>query len=151
MQRIVILAAAASLLAASAAALPARPDDRAEALSAAGMEAYDQGDARLAALLWRQGALLGSADAMTALGGLLEEGDGVSRNAAQARLWYARAARRGDPHAMVLLSELLGDDPAARPLLVEAAARGHGYAQRRLAQPPGEALSTSLGGEGEDQ
>lgn len=110
-------------------------------IEARGVEAYDQGNAPLAVLLWRQAARAGSADAMTALGGMLEAGDGVRASARQALFWYARAARRGEPHAMVLLAEHhLSRDPVddrGRTLLVRAAALGHLFAQRRLAELSG--------------
>ena len=110
----------------------------ADALDARALEAYDAGDARLAAMLWRQAAKAGSADAMTAYAGLREAGDGVAADAEDARRWYARAARRDEPHAMVMLADRIGDaaDPRARALLRRAAALGHPYAIRRLSDPP---------------
>ncbi|MEM7268381.1 MAG: hypothetical protein AAF401_03905 [Pseudomonadota bacterium] len=152
MSRLVATYAAVSIsLSGALAAQPAAPTPRAEILGTRALEAYDQGDAILAAILWRLSAQQGSADSMTAYAGLLAEGDGVAQNSAEARKWYARAARRGDAHAMVLLAEILGEGPVANSLLNEAAARGHRYAQRRLAQPPGETKPAPSGGNGEDR
>lgn len=112
----------------------------AEALSLRAARAYDAGDSALAALLWRQSAKAGAVDAMTAYAGLLEEGDGLRADPEGAARWYARAARRGDAHAMVLLAEihLARDphDPRAKALFQEAADRGHPFARRRLEGPP---------------
>lgn len=116
---------------------------RAVAFDARAMEAYDQGNSVLAAVLWRQAAHAGGRDAMTALGGLLEAGDGVARaRPDQARRWYTRAAGRGEPHAMVLLAEeRLSANPADEQglsLMRRAAALGHELAIRRLAALSGE-------------
>lgn len=122
------------------------------ALSDAALRAYDAGDAPLAAMLWRQCARAGDASAMTAYAGLLEQGEGAPQNAALARHWYDRAARRGDMHAMTLLAEaLLTENPThkrGRALLSVAAASGHHYAKHLLAFPPGDQTELGQGGEG---
>lgn len=129
----------------------------AEALSDRAAEAYDAGDSVLAAVLWRLSGKAGSADAMTAYGGLREIGDGVAPDPEDALRWYARAARRGDAHAMALLADALADtDPRrARALFAQASEQGHAYAARRLthrlAFPPGETKVTAKGGFGENQ
>lgn len=121
----------------------------ADALDACAAEAYDSGDSAQAAELWQRAANAGGRDAMTALGALLEEGDGVSANLDLAREWYIRAADRGEPHAMVLLAiERLSHDPADQKglsLMTRAASLGHDFAKRRLAALSGEAVDNSDG------
>ena len=84
-------------------------------------------------------------------------GDGVAPDPEDALRWYARAARRGDAHAMALLADALADtDPRrARALFAQASEQGHAYAARRLthrlAFPPGETKVTAKGGFGENQ
>ena len=129
----------------------------AEALSYRAAEAYDAGDSALAAVLWRLSGKAGSADSMTAYGGLRAAGDGVSADPEDAMRWYARAARRGDAHAMALLADaLITENPKrAAALYAQASQRGHAYAARQLthplANPPGETEVTTRGGFGEDQ
>lgn len=134
---------------------PAVGDDWISALDARAAEAYDGGDSALAADLWRQAAEAGDRDAMTALGALLEEGDGVHENLKLAREWYIRAADRGEPHAMVLIAiERLSDDPADRrglSLMTKAASLGHEFAKRRLAALSGDARAHSDDSTGDDQ
>lgn len=141
--------ALAIVIAASAAQAQATVYD-AEQLSYDGAKAYDAGDSVRAALLWRLAGKAGSTDSMTAYAGLLAEGDGVRQDHAAAIRWYARAARRGDAHAMVVLAEdYYSHDPKrATRLLTEAAALGHEFAKRRLALPPGEIVVTGEGGSG---
>lgn len=150
--------ATVSLLAMSAAPVSAQASAYdADMLSDRAAKAYDRGDSILAAVLWRLSGKAGSADGMTAYAGLRETGDGVTASREDALRWYARAARRGDAHAMALLADALADkDPKrARALYAQASARGHAYATRRLthplAQPPGETEVTAEGGYGENQ
>ena len=116
---------------------------RADGFGLRAIEAYDKGDSVLAAVLWRQAARAGARDAMTALGGLYDIGDGVAADPRTARRWYARAARRGDAHAMLLLADSrLSLDPSdreARDLIHRAAALGHPFAKRHLAALSGDA------------
>jgi TPR repeat protein len=124
-------------------------DAHAAVLDVRAAKAYDSGDSALAADLWRCAAEAGGRDAMTSLGALLEEGDGVHADAALARLWYVRAAEQGEPHAMVLLAiERLNNDPADQKgiaLMTRAAALDHDFAKRHLA-----ALSGDAGGHSDD-
>jgi len=80
-------------------------------------------------------------------------GTGVAADPGDARRWYARAARRGDPHAMALLADALAatDPKRATALYAQASALGHVYATHRLAHPPGETKVTTKGGFGESQ
>ncbi len=125
----------------------------ADALSYDGAVAYDAGNSALAAVLWRLAGRAGSSESMTAYAGLRESGDGVAENPEDAFRWYARAARRGDAHAMALLADsLFAVDPKrAKALYAQAAALGHNYAMLRLAQPPGEFDGEDPGGIGENQ
>lgn len=136
-------------------AVSATGDEQARVLDAQAAEAYDSGDTALAATLWRQAAQAGDRDAMTALGALLEEGDGVPANLELAREWYLRAADRGEPHAMVLIAiERLSHDPAdprGLSLMNRAAALGHDFAKRRLASLSGNASANSDDSTGDDQ
>lgn len=129
----------------------------AEALSYRAAEAYDAGDSVLAAVLWRLSGKAGSADSMTAYGGLRAAGDGVTADPEDATRWYARAARHGDAHAMALLADTIAtkNPKRATALYVQASKLGHVYAARQLthhlANPPGETEVTTKGGYGEDQ
>lgn len=106
------------------------------------LQAYDQGDSTAAAALWRQAALAGGRDAMTAYAGLLEQGDGVGADPTLARQWYVRAAQKGEPHAMVLLAHARLNanphDTEAFTLMNRAAALGHAFAIRRIAELSGD-------------
>ena len=125
----------------------------ADGLSYDGAVAYDAGNSVLAAVLWRLAGKAGSSESMTAYAGLRAAGDGVAENPEDALHWYARAARRGDAHAMALLADgLFAVDPKrARALYSQAAALGHDYAKLRLAQPPGEIDGEDPGGIGGNQ
>jgi len=67
-------------------------------------------------------------------------GEGVGKNEARARIWYARAAKAGDVSALfnlgIMLLEGEGDpveESRGRALVLEAANRGDGAAQKVLA------------------
>ncbi len=152
--------AATAMIALIAAAGPAAAQASlydAEALSYRAAEAYDSGDSVLAAVLWRLSGKAGSADSMTAYGGLRTVGDGVAADPVDATRWYARAARRGDAHAMALLADTIATENPKRAaaLYVQASKLGHAYAARQLthhlANPPGETEVTTKGGSGEYQ
>ena len=66
-------------------------------------------------------------------------GDGVRKNEARARLWYARAAAAGDESALYDLGMMVlegeggpKDEPRGQALLLEAAALGDPMAQKVL-------------------
>jgi TPR repeat protein len=70
---------------------------------------------------------------------MLEKGEDVSRNNAQAAQWYGRAAEQGDAEAQVHLGTMLAngrgvarDRAAAIALYQRAARRGHAEAQETL-------------------
>lgn len=83
---------------------------------------------------------------LTAEAARLEHGEGVPRDAAQARILYCRAASQGNASARYALGWMLAngrggerDDGAARHLFMLAAAQGHAQAQAmaaRLAAAP---------------
>lgn len=153
---IIFAAALCGLLAPLTVSASRAADDAAvAALDVRAAQAYDGGDSALAAVLWRQAAEAGGRDAMTSLGALLEEGDGVRADVDRARQWYARAAEMGEPHAMVLLAiERLTHDPADRQglsLMMKAASLGHNFAKRRLAELSGETVDPSDDSIGDDQ
>jgi uncharacterized protein len=67
-------------------------------------------------------------------------GDGIRKNEARARVWYARAAAAGDESALYDLGMMLlegeggaKDEPQGQALLVEAATLGDAMAQKVLA------------------
>lgn len=71
-------------------------------------EAYEKGsgvspDPAAAAEWYRQGADLGSAEAMFALGRCLANGNGLARDAAAAAEWFQKAAGNGNGDAMLAL------------------------------------------------
>ena len=157
MKRITAIASAAALIATADIAGAQAAAYDADALSYRAAAAYDAGDSVLASFLWRLAGKAGSADSMTAYAGMRETGDGVRADPKDAQRWYARAARRGDAHAMALLADrIFAEDPRrAKALYARASALGHAYATLRLthplAHPPGETKVTTKGGFGENQ
>lgn len=156
MRTIAATATLALITAANPAAAQASLYD-AEALNYRAAVAYDAGDSVLAAVLWRLSGKAGSADSMTAYGGLRAAGDGVASDPKDAIRWYARAARRGDAHAMTLLADAIAAENPRRAadLYARASQLGHQYAASQLthhlANPPGETEVTTKGGFGENQ
>jgi TPR repeat protein len=67
-----------------------------DALFARANKEWDAGNAKLAYRLFLQAATAGHASAKNSVGYFLDQGLGVRKNAAQALLWYRRAARHGD-------------------------------------------------------
>ncbi len=102
-----------------------------------GLAAYDAGDLRAAATAWREAADQGDLDAMVALAGLYEAGDGVPASPAMARQLYRRAAARGHPVAQLNLGDSYSrgtatDLPRAYLWLSLAAAQGRTWPAARL-------------------
>lgn len=143
--------AATAILACAGAAQAQTGAYDAAALNDRAAVAYDAGDTVLAAVLWRLSGKAGSADAMANYAALREAGVGVVADPADALRWYARAARRGDAHAMTRIADqVFAKDPdRAKALYAQAAALGHPYATHRLAHPPGEDDQIFSGGLGE--
>ncbi len=94
------------------------------------LAAYDAGDYRKAALVWRELAEAGNVPAQSALALLYDQGLGVTADPARAADWYRRAAQAGDPIAQIALAEKyerghgVGRDPAMAFVWFDRAARG---------------------------
>lgn len=71
----------------------------------AGQAAYESGDYREAARVWRSLAEQGDARSQARLGELHDQGLGVLQDYAQATRWFRVAARHGNPDAQVNLGE----------------------------------------------
>jgi TPR repeat protein len=69
----------------------------------AGKDAYDRGDYATALNEWRPLAEQGDPSAQFRLGLLYENGNGVPRDFAKARLWYEKAAVQGEAKAQFYL------------------------------------------------
>ena len=69
----------------------------------AGKDAYDRGDYATALNEWRPLAEQGDPSAQFRLGLLYENGEGVPRDFAKARLWYEKAAVQGEAKAQFYL------------------------------------------------
>ena len=69
----------------------------------AGMDAYNRGNFSTALREWQPLAEQGDARAQFSFGLLYENGDGVPRDYAKARQWYAKAAAQGDAKAQLYL------------------------------------------------
>ena len=69
----------------------------------AGKDAYDRGDYATALNEWRPLAEQGDPRAQFRLGSLYENGEGVPRDFAKARLWYEKAAAQGEAKAQFYL------------------------------------------------
>jgi TPR repeat protein len=69
----------------------------------AGKDAYDRGDYATALNEWRPLAEQGDRSAQFRLGLLYENGEGVPRDFAKARLWYEKAAVQGEAKAQFYL------------------------------------------------
>ena len=71
-----------------------------------GMVAYNRGDYVPAIRLFRPLAENGNPKAQSVLGKMYRKGQGVTRNPAQAFMWFSLAARRGDARARAELREV---------------------------------------------
>jgi len=69
----------------------------------AGVDAYNSGNYATALREWRPLAEQGDPGAQFRLGSLYENGDGVPRDFAKARLWYEKAAAQGEAKAQFYL------------------------------------------------
>jgi TPR repeat protein len=85
---------------------------------------------------WRKAADKGSTSAMVELGVLLGTGTGVSKDQAEARKLFERAAEAGNPRGVTNLAALSGGAPSdsikARAMLSKAAETNSAEAQYRL-------------------
>ena len=85
---------------------------------------------------WRKAADKGSTSAMVELGVLLGTGSGGTKNQAEARRLFERAAEAGNPRGVSNLAALSGDAPSdpgkARSLLTKAAEANSAEAQYQL-------------------
>lgn len=118
----------------------ARTSEEIAALFDSGVAAYDAGDFSKAFKIWWDLRYEDIA-AMRNLGMMLRKGQGVDKDAAQARDLFLRAARAGLPTAQADLADMLlkgeggkADLAAALPLLQAAAAAHHPIAQFELGQ-----------------
>lgn len=84
-----------------------------EAMDAIGRKVVELGKPDLARKWYRQGAILGAADAMDDLAGLFERGEGGEVDKAGAYWLYVNAARRGNAHALAWVAAL---PESSRPL-----------------------------------
>jgi TPR repeat protein len=85
-------------------------------------------DARKAFLLNAQAAESGMRDAVLAMGWFYLNGVGVEQDAEQAKHWYRKSARQGDPLAMFSLGQMAYDQRDHADALVwfrRAADKGH--------------------------
>ncbi len=125
-------AVGAAAVAALIAAAPAATD------FATAVEAYDAGDYRTAAEIWRELAEQGHPEALLGLAGLYRFGAGVPQDLERAARLYERAAERGNADAQRILGDLyargLGvprSTVVAYTWLIVAAARGSAWAEHR--------------------
>ena len=85
---------------------------------------------------WRKAAYKGSTSAMVELGVLLGTGSGGTKDQAEARRLFERAAEAGNPRGVSNLAALSGDAPSdpgkARALLTKAAEANSAEAQYQL-------------------
>lgn len=81
-------------------------DSPGEAALAAGLEAYDVGDAVTAAREFERAAELGNAEAGFRLANMYETGDGVGASMVRALDWYRIAAEQGSEKAQFNLGHL---------------------------------------------
>jgi len=85
-------------------------------------------DPRKAFLLNAQAAESGMCDAVLAMGWFYLNGVGVEKDSQQARRWYRKSARQGDPRAMFSLGQMAYDQQEFEDALVwftRAADKGH--------------------------
>ena len=105
------------------------PSAAAEALWQKGSAAYERNDFKNALALYQQAARAGDPRAMSVLGTMYREGQGVPKNAAQAVAWYTQAAAGGNRGAQYSLGSMVEDgegtpkNPARAVQLYEAGAR----------------------------
>ena len=109
-------------------------------LLAEGAAAFEAGNYREAATIWRPLAEEGDPKAQFNLGLLHETGRGVTEDPAEAAVWYERAARQGVTQAQLNIAALyqtgrgVAQDPAEALYWLEVAARlGEGAAREHAA------------------
>jgi TPR repeat protein len=123
-------------------ALPVRivtPSPAAEALWQKGSALYARKNFRAALAVYQQAADLGHPRAMSTLGNMYLDGEGVSKDLVQASKWYTEAAMRGNRGAQYTLGGMYEEgegvpkNVAKAAQLYEASARqGFGLAQYAL-------------------
>jgi hypothetical protein len=123
-------------------ALPTRmvtPSPVAEALWQKGTAFYDRKDYRGAFAVYSQAANLGHPRAMTVLGNMYHDGEGVPKDLGQAVKWYTEAASRGNRGAQYSLGGIYEDGdgvpknvPKAAQLYEASARQGMPEAQFAL-------------------
>ena len=103
-----------------------------------GLQAYDGGDTRAAAEIWRDLAGAGDAEAQAGLAMLYSAGEGVPFDMRRAVALYERAARQGNVDAQLNLGDFYArgagvrrDLTAAHMWLSLAAAQGRTWAEAR--------------------
>ncbi|MEP7063292.1 MAG: tetratricopeptide repeat protein [Betaproteobacteria bacterium] len=117
----------------------AQSESRAEQAWQQGSMLYDRHDYRRAMAAYQEAARLGDARAMTVLGTMYREGQGVAGDKRQAAQWYERAAAGGSRAARFALGDMLesGDGIArnvarAAQLYEQSARQGFPEAQFAL-------------------
>ncbi len=103
-----------------------------------GLQAYDGGDTRASAEIWRGLAEAGDAEAQAALAMLYSGGEGVPFDMRRAAALYERAAKQGNVDAQLNLGDFYArgagvrrDLTAAHMWLGLAAAQGRAWAEAR--------------------
>lgn len=103
-----------------------------------GLQAYDGGDTRASAEIWRGLAEAGDAEAQAALAMLYSGGEGVPFDMGRAAALYERAAKQGNVDAQLNLGDFYArgtgvrrDLTAAHMWLGLAAAQGRSWAEAR--------------------
>lgn len=99
-----------------------------------GLEAYKRGDFAAAVALWRPSAEKGDASAEFYLGLLYRNGQGVSRNEAEATAWLRKSADQGYPPAQYFVGVLTTQPGEAFPWYKKAAEQDYAAAQFRLGE-----------------
>lgn len=90
--------------AAAAAAAGNNNVERAEALKDRGLALFDAGRVDEAIVQWKASSAMGHGGAMFSIGVVLEHGEGVPKNVAEAHEWYKRSAAAGDLRGMTNLA-----------------------------------------------
>jgi tetratricopeptide (TPR) repeat protein len=112
-------------------------DEKIDRLFNAADEAWEDGDLKKAADLFRQCAELGDVAAMLNVGYFLDEGLGVKADKSQAMTWYRKAYDLGDASAannIAILHREKGELTAAWEWFEKAAELGDGDAHVELAK-----------------
>jgi TPR repeat protein len=112
-------------------------DEKIDRLFNAADEAWEDGDLKKAADLFRQCAELGDVAAMLNIGYFLDEGLGVKADKSAAMDWYRKAYDQGDASAannIAILHREQGDTTGAAEWFEKAAELGDGDAHVELAR-----------------